>query len=472
MQGSSEQRQYMHPLPRMIPEQIIAGEVLQMPRLELEQRILAEFEQNPALTLDELGLCPVCDAPVDRFPCPQCGHQPAVEDDIPVVSAEDWETYRERLQDADGLEPFAVVAGRETLRDYLRTQWISEASGKEAEVGRFLIDCLNEDGYLTEPLIEIAERFRMSVPQIEDVLVRVQELDPPGVAARTLRECLLIQCSRFEGGGRVRDLARRILLEAWEHLADRRLGLIAAQRGVQPETVEEAAAWIRGNLAPCPGRAYRASWNGLAPVDEPEVAPDVVIRVGENGFIVEIVESSRLRLGVDPEYGRIHKALGRRKGDWKPEWDHVRRSVGDARLLMDAILQRRRTLHKVMTAIAGAQTDFLLDGPARLKPLMQKTIAQSVGVHESTVCRALADKLIRIPSGETIPSTRFFDGSAPVKEVLQSIVAREDPAKPLSDARLAALLTEAGHPIARRTVAKYRDSLRIPAVEHRNVAHR
>lgn len=457
----------MHPLPRMIPEQIVAGEVLQMPRLELEQRILERYGQNPALTLEEVGLCPVCDAPADRFPCPNCGHTPSADADVPVVSAEDWESYRERLHDTDGTEPFAVVAGRETLRDYLRTQWLADADGLEAEVGRFLIDCVNDDGYLLEPLIEVAERFRMSVPQVEAVLERVQDLDPPGVAARDLRECLLIQCARFESPGPVVALAQRMVSTAWEHLADHRFVLVAEALCVSREEVDAAAAWIRGYLAPCPGRAYRASWNDLAPRDEPEVAPDVVIRLGEDGFIVEIVESSRLRLGLDSEYRRIDAALGRRRGEWKPEWDHVRRSVGDARFLMDAIAQRRRTLHKVMTAVAEAQKGFLLDGAAHIKPLMQKTIAQQAGIHESTVCRALADKMVRIPNGETIPTTCFFDASAPVKEVLQTIVAREDRARPFSDSRLAALLAEAGHPVARRTVAKYREALKIPAMEHR-----
>jgi RNA polymerase sigma-54 factor len=451
----------------MIPEQIVAGEVLQMPRLELEQRILAEFEQNPALTLDELALCPACETPVDRSPCPNCGFTPSRDDEVPVVLTEDWESYREGIHDAESSEPFTLVAGRDTLRDYLRNQWLGEGDSQVALIGRFLIDCINDDGYLTEPLIEIAERFRLSVPQVEIVLHRLQELDPPGVAARNLRECLLIQCARTESESPVSSLAARMLEHAWQSLADQRYPLVAQALGVETGEVEEAAAWIRGHLAPCPGRCYRPSWNVSSPLEEPEVAPDVIIRLGADGFIVEIVESARLRLGLDAEYGRIYAGLGRRNGAWKPEWDHVRRSVGDARFLIEAIAQRRRTLHKVMTAVAEAQRDFLLDGPARLKPLMQKTIAQQVGVHESTVCRALADKMVRIPSGETIPSTRFFDGSAPVKEVLQSIVAREDLGKPLSDSRIAALLTEAGHPIARRTVAKYREALRIPAVEHR-----
>ena len=457
----------MHPLPRMIPEQIVAGEVLQLSRLELEQRILAEFDQNPALTLEEIGLCPACDSPADRFPCPNCGFSPSTPDDVPVVSAEDWESYRERLHDAESLEPYAVVAGRESLHDFLRNQWLVEATGVEAEVGRFLIDSLNDDGYLADPLIEVAERFRMSVPQVEAVLNRVQDLDPPGIAARNLRECLMIQCRRFECGGRLADIALRMLTESWDLLTAGRFAALATLLELPLDDVQNAAAWIRGYLAPCPGRTYRSSWNDLAPRDEPEMAPDVVIRLGENGFVVEIVESSRLRLGLDSEYRRIHDVLGRRKGEWKPECEHVRRSVGDARFLIEAIAQRRRTLHGVMTAVAEAQSDFLLNGAACLKPLMQKTIAHQAGVHESTVCRALADKMVRIPSGETIPTTRFFDGSAPVKEMLQNIVGREDSSHPLSDSRLAALLAEAGHPVARRTVAKYRDALKIPAMEHR-----
>ncbi len=455
----------------MIPEQIIAGEILQMPLLDLEQRILAAFEQNPALVLEEVGLCPMCDTPVSRYPCPACGHSSEPrEDEVPVVLAEDWESYREALADGDDLEPFAGIAARQTLGDYLHGQWLVMADESSRGVGEYLINCLDEDGYLTEPLIEVADRFRLSVPQVESVLRQVQALDPPGVGARDLRECLLIQCSRYEGDeGDECDLAEQILREAWSDLAAHRWERIAQALKIAPEDAEEAADWIRHNLAPYPGRSYRESWEDLAPREEPAVTPDVIIRKTDDGFVVEIVESSRFQVGIDAEYLRLYESLGRRAGS-NADLEPVRRAVADARFLIEGIANRRRTLHRVMVAVAEAQADFLLRGRAYLKPLMQKTIAAEIGIYESTVCRALADKMVRIPSGETIPTSQFFDASMPVKEALQDLIRREDPAQPFSDSRLAELLSLSGYKIARRTVAKYREALRIPPIELRQRA--
>ncbi|HEY3269338.1 MAG TPA: RNA polymerase factor sigma-54 [Armatimonadota bacterium] len=465
MDGNPQQQQRMGQIPRMIPEQIIAGEILQMPRLELEQRLRSEFEANPALSLEEVALCPMCDSPVSRYPCPSCGFRPPA-DDVPVTMAEDWETYRQTVHDDDDWEPFATVAGRLGLKEDLRGQWLAACTEDIKAVGLYLIEALDGEGYLREPLIEIAERFLWSVPQVESVLLQVQGLDPAGIGARDLRECLLLQCARREGG--TAALAGRMIEECWTEMAGGETAAIARILGVDSDDAEEALRWVRKNLAPYPARGLREAWDRLAPREDPHVAPDVIIRVADGGFVVEIVESARFRVGVDTGYQRAWDTMSGRGGGLQPSFEHVRRSVSNARWLIDALAQRRRTLHNVMTAVAEAQREFLLNGRAHLKPLMQKTIAAKTGVHESTICRALADKLIRIPSGETIPSSAFFDASAPVKEALADLVARENAAKPLSDSRLAQLLTDAGYAIARRTVAKYRESLRIPSVETRS----
>lgn len=466
MQTLNAQRQEQRPVARMIPEQIITGEILQLPALELEQRIMLEFERNPALTLEEVDLCPQCGAATSAYLCSACGHRPDPDDDVPVVTVDDWETYRERVHEAETLEPFATVCARRTLRDDLRAQWLADAPECDVALGLYLIECLDDDGYMREPLLEIATRFLRSVPQVEAVVQRVQALDPAGVGARDLRECLLLQCRYgvFDDGPPPHAL--ELLNSAWAFVEARKLDDAAHALGVGREEVTAAMAWIGDHLAPYPGRARRDAWSHLAPREEPEVRPDVFIRRDGDSFRVEIVETSRFRVGLDPLYRRLDERM--RRASAGEDADHVRRAVAGARWLADAIAQRRRTLHRVMTAVADAQAEYLSHGRTHLRPLMQKTIATRTGLHESTVCRALADKLVRLPSGETVSSAAFFDASAPVKEVLVDLIAREDPARPLSDARLAVLLEASGHKIARRTVAKYRESLRIPPLELRH----
>ncbi len=344
MNAGASQRQEYRPQPRMIPEQIVAGEILQLPLAELEQRITAEFQQNPALTLEEVGLCPACGAPVSRFPCPSCGHRADPEDDVPVVLSEDWETWRQHLHDTEGLEPFGAVASRRTLRDELRAQWSLVNAGSDAPVGFYFIECLDEDGYMREDMLEVAQRFRLSVPQAEAVLARVQGLEPAGIAARNLKECLLLQCDRLAGTGPEPVLAARLIREAWDMLETRRTDLISSALGVPEQEAAEALDWIRDNLAPGPGRAVREAWDHLAPRDEPEVAPDVAIRIEGDGFVVEIVETSRFRIGLDPLYRGLDERV-RRLGSGGADAEHIRRTTSSARWLIDAIAQRRRTLH-------------------------------------------------------------------------------------------------------------------------------
>ncbi len=463
------QHQQLRQQQRMIPEQILSGELLQLPLLELERRLEEEYEKNPALTLETTPSCPACGASTTRFPCPACGHRPVPREEIPVTQAEDWESYRQGVHDFDGedREAFAGIAARRSFHDHLMGQWASEGPGAEGPVGAYLIECLSDDGYLTEPLLEIADRYLLSVPQVEAILRRVQALEPAGVGARNLQECLLLQVPRAEGMEDVRELARRVLTEGWDLLTTGKTERLPRALQAEAEATEVAVAWIRDNLAPYPGRGYRDDWESLAPLREPRVAPDVIIRHGPDGFLVEIVESSRFRLGLDSAYTRLHRAYDSMNGAAPAEAEHVRRAVGSARLLIEAMEQRRRTLHRVMSTVANAQAEFLHKGRAHLKPLLQKAIAVEVGCHESTVSRALAHKHVRLPSGETIPADRFFETAAAVKEALAEFVAKEDPAKPLSDSRLAQLLNDAGHPLARRTVAKYREALHIPTVELR-----
>lgn len=456
---------------RMIPEQIQRSEILQMSRFQLEQHLENEFVQNPALEIIEeiTRICPVCDSQIDQFPCPSCGYKPAsMPDEIPTIIYDDWGNYHVSRDDSISANSYEGIASKHTLQDYIRGQWSVVAEKSERTIGNYLIDCLDEEGYLKEPLFEIATHFRISVPQLEIILKKIQNLEPAGIGARDLQECLLLQCDRLDPT-ELEDLPVRLILEkSWEDFITHRWSKIQKSLHLTPLQVEEAVQWIKENLAPFPGRVFQDNW---AQVNERLCfPPDAIIEYQTGQFTIKLVESRLACMSVNPDYELMNLSSHKSANHDSEKWDEIHQAILHAKFLVRALAQRRQTFYKVIKAVVHAQSEFLLKGPAFLKPLMQKDLAKQIGIHESTVCRALSNKFIRIPSGEMIPAIRFFDDSIPVKNALKHFIQNENPKHPISDSQLAQLLQEAGFQVARRTVAKYRDILHIPPVSLRQVA--
>jgi RNA polymerase sigma-54 factor len=445
----------------MIPEHFMGKLVLKLQALELEGFIEAQLAENPALTLKEEATCPACGSDVTAGRCFNCG-----------LISENCDSYRGmEFSDVDNIyidvedfpEPFSNVASPHQFKDYLKEQIHLNVPRELCGIAEFIVDYLDEDGYLREPLVNIATSVGLSVLEVEEVLKLIQKLDPPGSGARDLRECLLIQLDRLDAECDEASIARLILSDYWELLARLKLDKLAAKIGVSREKLSHVVDFIRDHLNPYPASMFSDPWDKFTPRDLPKVVPDIEIHCTDEGLVAEIADSISHRVTIDRVYATLWKEISQKKRIL-PQKDcvHIRESVAKARSLIEALEFRRSTLRKIADEIVRYQAEFFIKGPSALKPMTKKDLAQRIGLHESTVCRATQGKMMRLPSGEVILLETLFDSALPIKEMIRELCAEK-----LTDGEIAQRLREKGINIARRTVAKYREQIKIPPFDHR-----
>lgn len=440
------QRQELRPAPRIVPEQIFAGRILQMPAQELEAFLRLEFQENPALLMEE--------------------SEPDAPEEMPLD--DDWEPST--VLDLEEDDPFRAVARPPTLAEHLTSQFRTLFPPEDWPVGLDVIESLEPDGYFREDLLEAADRHGLSVPEFEAYLAKVQALEPAGVGARDIRECLMLQAHRRPDAP---PLVSRLLDEdIFPLFVKRDADTLAERTGADAEAVHEAMDWIPANLQPYPAEGYRPDFERLAPRTRPPEQPDVVLSVHQGDVRVDCPGLTRIRLGVDAWYNSLYSRIRRARGAaLAPDAKHVVEQVDRARLIAHAVDLRGQTLYRIARLVADYQRDLIRKGPRYARPYTQKEVAHEVGLHESTVCRAVQGKLVQLPEGETVTFDYFFDAALPARELVADIIGRENPASPLSDAQVADEMARHGVKVARRTVAKYRDQLHILPRELRRNPH-
>jgi len=353
-----------------------------------------------------------------------------------------------------------------TLGDHLRSQLsVSVISDDIRNAAESIIGNLDEDGYLSASLDEIAAVGEHRMEDVEEALRVVQSLDPAGVAARNLRECLLLQIESINGKGGV---AWQIVSNHLRLLETRQYKEIAKLLGRPMEHVDMAVDMIH-HLNPRPGQRY--SGPGARVVE-----PDVYFIKDGDDYVIQMNDEDVPQLRLNSQYKRM---LDRDNGATKEVRDYVRERYTSAIQLMKNIEQRKQTILKVCQAIVRRQTEFLANGLDCLKPMMIKEVAEEVGVHPSTVSRAVANKYVHTPQG--VFELRYFfseavqgpsGGSTPLlllKRKVKRMIEEEDRSKPLTDEQITALLQAEGINVTRRTVAKYREDMKIPSTHQRRI---
>jgi len=353
-----------------------------------------------------------------------------------------------------------------TLGDHLRSQLsVSIISEEVRNAAESVIGNLDEDGYLTASLEEIAEAGEHKLEHVEEALRMVQSLDPAGVAARNLRECLLLEIESVNGKGGV---AWQIVSNHLRLMETRQYREIARLLGRPMEHVEIAVKMIQ-HLNPRPGLRYSGAGARL-------VEPDVSFIKDGDDYIIQMNDEDVPQLRLNAQY---RKMLDRENGASKEVRDYVRERYTSAIQLMKNIEQRKQTIMKVCQAIVRRQTEFLSKGLDHLKPMMIKEVAEEVGVHPSTVSRAVASKYVHTPQG--VFELRYFfseavqgpsGGSTPLlllKRMVKKMIEDEDRSKPLTDEQITTMLQAQGINVTRRTVAKYREDMKIPSTHQRRV---
>lgn len=447
---------------RAIPVQIQANAILSLSILELQRFVETEAMENPALSIDDSARCPVCGFLTPSGPCPVCGGSTRLIDEK-LSSKSSERDYLDSVFAAsadESFDPFRTVAGSSDVREHLRQQARMLLGGRQLRIAEYIIDCIDEDGYFREPLYDTAEQFAAAVPEVEEVLSTIQTFDPPGIGARDLRECLLIQIRALGCDSPDACTAEKMLADHWEDFSRMRLKSLAVSMRVSPSEVRGACEFIKENLSPRPASLYRTPFGNLAPRETAAVVPDVIIHRHGDTLTAEVTDSHGRSLGLDATYDRAYQAI--RAGDsslGEEDSRHVKEHVERVKCILDAIRLRKETLGRVAVELVDCQRGFVLHGAPHLKPLFQKDLAKKLQVHESTVCRAIAGKHCRLPSGEVISFEVFFDSALPVRSMISQLIARST--EPISDGEIARRLAEQGVTIARRTVAKYREQLRV-----------
>jgi RNA polymerase sigma-54 factor len=353
-----------------------------------------------------------------------------------------------------------------TLGDHLRSQLsVSLISEEARNAAESIIGNLDEDGYLSASLEEIAAVGEHKPEQVEEALRVVQSLDPAGVGARNLRECLLLQIEGMNGRGGV---AWQIVTNHLRLLETRQFKEIAKALGRPMEHIDIAVSMIQ-HLNPRPGLRYSGAGARV-------VEPDVYFIKDGDDYIIQMNDEDVPQLRLNAQYRRM---LDRDNGATKEVRDYVRERYTSAIQLMKNIEQRKQTILKVCQAIVRRQTEFLSHGLDSLKPMMIKEVAEEVGVHPSTVSRAVASKYVHTPQG--VFELRYFfseavqgpsGGATPLlllKRKVKKMIDDEDRAKPLTDEQITVLLQHEGINVTRRTVAKYREDMKIPSTHQRRV---
>lgn len=461
---------------RMTPQLQQAIKLLQLSRLELEGAIRKELDENPVLeefqetTEEEAQVktpeetnTPTPEAPVADSPEAQAAADPRTQEEF------EWENYLDTSYKppqgaAGGTEEIMnyenLISTTTSLHDHLMWQvGLGGFNEEEQHVLAILVSYVDEDGYVKTPLEEIAQEEETSAEELAEMIPFLQEFDPPGVGARDLKECLLIQAKHIEED--TNDLVK-LLNDHIKDLEKKNYTGIAKTMNLPLEDVIEMCKIIY-TMDPKPGRAYM-------PQDTQFVTPDVyVYKVGDE-YMVALNEDGLPRLRISNLYKNILKGEQKTTNNEGAQ-NYIQDKLRSAVWLIKSIHQRQRTIYKVTESIVKHQQDFFEKGPGFIKPMILRDIANDIGMHESTVSRVTTNKYVHTPRG--IFELKYFfnsgisktDGdslaSESVKLKIKNLVGEEDQKNPLSDQKIVELLKKDGIQIARRTVAKYRDMLRI-----------
>ncbi|EIV8603286.1 RNA polymerase factor sigma-54 [Escherichia coli] len=459
----------------MTPQLQQAIRLLQLSTLELQQELQQALESNPLLeqidTHEEIDTRETQDS--ETLDTADALEQKEMPEELPLDAS--WDTiYTAGTPSGtsgdyiDDELPVYQGETTQTLQDYLMWQVeLTPFSDTDRAIATSIVDAVDDTGYLTVPLEDILESMgdeEIDIDEVEAVLKRIQRFDPVGVAAKDLRDCLLIQLSQFDKTTPWLEEARLIISDHLDLLANHDFRTLMRVTRLKEDVLKEAVNLIQ-SLDPRPGQSIQTG--------EPEyVIPDVLVRKHNGHWTVELNSDSIPRLQINQHYASM---CNNARNDSDSQF--IRSNLQDAKWLIKSLESRNDTLLRVSRCIVEQQQAFFEQGEEYMKPMVLADIAQAVEMHESTISRVTTQKYLHSPRG--IFELKYFfsshvntegggeASSTAIRALVKKLIAAENPAKPLSDSKLTSLLSEQGIMVARRTVAKYRESLSIPPSNQR-----
>lgn len=423
---------------------------------ELQQKIEAALASNPALELVEKRFCPSCHRPLTNSePCPLCSRPQGATSDEPIVYVSPREDFyspgsRSYANDIPGEELAPEI---QDLPTFVLRQIAPELLPEDRSIAAHILTSLDEDGLLRVPLFEIARYHHVLVSRVENVQKLIQHAEPVGVGSISPQQALLIQLELLAETRRVPPLADQAVREGLDLLSRHLYVELGRLLKVSTAKAKEIAAFISENLNPYPARAHWGDIHGAAtPPQDSYHIPDIVItrlnNSSDSALVVEVISPMAGQLRVSPLFREsLHQAPSEKAEEWQADLEQ-------ASLLVKCLQQRNHTMVRLMQRLTAIQRNFILQGDAHLEPCTRASLAEELGVHESTISRAVSAKAVQLPSGRIVPLSKLFDRSLHIRTALRQLIAQE--ARPFTDTQLAEMLNNQGFPVARRTVAKYR----------------
>jgi RNA polymerase sigma-54 factor len=472
-------------LQKLSPQQIQMIKLLEVPTLQIEQRIKKELEENPALEEgpDDEPL-PSEENEDEQYEEEDSDNEEFTIDDY--IDDDDIPNYRLQANnyskdDEKRAEiPFSVGS---SFSEYLKSQFgLRDLTEKQKVLGEYILGNIDEDGYLRRELINIVDdlaflqNFETTVEELDEVLKIIQDLEPAGVGARSLRECLLLQLGKKDLSQPAVKLAYSIINQHFQEFTKRHYDKIITRMSISEPELKSAIDEVL-KLNPRPGGVYNDPYSKVAL----PVIPDFILEHSEDGFDLHLNSRNLPELKLSAAYSEMLQTYTRDKNNKKEMKEavlFVKQKIDSAKWFIDAIKQRQNTLLLTMNAILEYQQDYFIDGDeTKLKPMILKDVAEMTGLDISTVSRVANSKYIQTHFG-IFPLKFFFSeglqtdsgeevSTREIKRILQDCINNEAKRKPLTDERLTEILQEKGYQIARRTVAKYREQLNIPVARLR-----
>lgn len=465
-------------LQKLSPLQIQTIKMLELPTMQLEQRIKKELEENPALEegheIDENSSDTENDQSQDEFTLEDYLNE---EDDTP--------SYKLQVnnQSKDEKKEYSTLSTSESLHQHLESQLgFRQLSPRQYSIGQFLVGSIDDDGYLRRDLEAISDdlafkqNMEVSVAELKDVLTIIQDFDPPGIGARDLQECLLLQL-KAKTQTSIVELAEDIIANNFDAFTKKHYDKIVTKLGITEEQLKEVIAEIV-KLNPRPGGNFTDTYSSQAQL----IIPDFTLELKDGELQLSLNSYNIPELRVSKGYSQLlqdYVDKSNSSNDQEKEAvNFIKQKIDSAKWFIESIKQRQNTLLNTMQTIIDFQHDYFIDGDeSKLKPMILKDIAERTGLDISTVSRVVNSKYIQTHFG-IFPLKHFFSegmltdsgeevSTREVKNILSECIANEDKRNPVTDEQLTSILNEKGYHIARRTVAKYREQLNIPVARLR-----
>jgi RNA polymerase sigma-54 factor len=429
--------------------------LLSLSAFELKQQIDSELASNPALEIIEERRCPHCKRVLpDNGACPICSRPMNANNDEPIVYVSPMDDFIpvSDYDDSDfSEEPFSPAT--DDLTSYVIKQIAPDLSKEQQLIAIHLLTNLDDDGFLSVKLIDVARYFHVPISQIEEVQKVIQLADPIGVGSINPQQALLIQLEVLSENNSIPEYSIDIVKDHMDLLSKRQYSEIAKKLKISVQRVEKIVEFISDNLNPFPARSH---WGNVRNPSAPDTnvyhRPDVLISFSNSDpkmqMIVEIVMPYSGTLQVSPLYKQTIKQTD---AELK---DAMKGDLERASLFVKCLQQRNHTMQRLMLELVKIQKPYLTKGEKYLKPITRASLAGELEVHESTISRAVSGKSVQLPNRKIVPMAAFFDRSLSARTILREIVSAES--KPLSDTEIQKKLDERGIQVARRTVAKYR----------------